>query len=208
MDDRKSRTRRHVGFTRMACRMMAPIVGALALWGAAPAAATEQPMWLRNGVPITGNSEIKSKGTITLTDTIPIVGTITVKCVDTGRGFAQSQGKGEVTTWTMSECTSMHCAGATLEAVGLPWHTELATVEGAVRNVITVGGGYKLKCTGSGIVDECPKVPNQIMTNAESGVTATFPKEKFTCTIGKGAAGELAGSQAIELVTGAILHVS
>ena len=173
--------------------------------------------WLHNEAPITEASAIGWKGTVTLSDFINGLGTIAVKCEDTGSGTAGVLGSGEMTQWTISNCSpvfSSHCESeAAIEALHLPWHTELAVVEGAIRNVITNGGKgtplYKLKCKASGtnITDECP-VPNMAMTNTKSGVTATFEKEKFSCVAGPSGDGQLEGSQAIELHAAGLLQVS
>ncbi len=192
----------------------------LAGGGGKLSAEAEGPLtWLGNGVSLAEANAISWKGTLTLSDSISTIGTVAVECEDTGSGTAGPVAAGEMTKWTMSNCagtahSSCEGTGETIEALHLPWHTELAYVEGRTREVITANGkgtpGFKLKCKalGSNITDECVAVPSTNMTNTKSGVTAAFDGERFTCSLGRAGAGELEGSQAIELAGGRLLQVS
>jgi hypothetical protein len=176
----------------------------------------EQPVWLANGTQILAPNAVGWKGTLKLSDTVPAIGTVTVSCEDTGTGQAGAGASGELGKWTISNCTpSGACqSSASIEATGLPWHTELALVEGVVRDLY-VGApgarGYKLKCKTTGgevITDECPWLPATTITNTENGVNLTYKKESRTCTQGTGAGAELSGSQAVSLSAGGLLHAS
>ena len=164
--------------------------------------------WMRNGSQITEKSPSTYYGTITLSDQLPSLGVVSVKCEDTGKGTVGAGVNGEMTSWTMSNCTSLtgcEANTASIEAVNLPWHTELVTVEGALNDTFkTTENGFRLKCkdAGTSVTDTCPVVPHARITNSERDVTATFSKEKFTCIGSKSGAGELQGSQTIELSTG------
>ncbi len=164
--------------------------------------------WMRNGSQITEKSPATYYGTITLSDQLPSLGSVSVKCEDTGKGAVGAGANGEMTSWTMSNCTSLKgCEAntASIEAVNLPWHTELVTVEGALNDTFkTTENGFRLKCkdAGTSVTDTCPVVPHARITNSERDVTAKFNREKFTCIGGKSGTGELEGSQTIELSTG------
>ena len=171
-----------------------------------------QPLWLINGSPVTGSSAIKWKGTITLSDTLSF-GKVAVTCEDTGSGSATAASAGEQTSWTISKCTpAAHCeSAASIEAVHLPWHTELFVDEGTLGNMPMTGSGipgFKLKCKALGetIADECA-VPASTVTNTKSGVSSVFYSTKFSCADGLGGGGQLEGTQAVETVPG-LLQVS
>ena len=127
-----------------------------------------------------------------------------------GKGKVGAEAAGEMTAWTMSECrpsSGSSCESATaIEAVGLPWHTELAVVEGQVRDVLSATKGtlgYTLKCKalGSTISDECLAVPGPSVTNAGTDVTLAFANtRRFDCKLGLADAGQMAGSQTMKLL--------
>jgi hypothetical protein len=176
----------------------------------------EPPVWLRNGVSLGSAKAIAWTGTLRLSDSLPVIGRVGVKCQGAGSGSAGPGYGGEITKWTASECVSTEkCESAmAIEALHLPWHTELAFVEGTVRELITGSGkgmpGFKLKCKALGetVEDECLRVPLATLTNTVSGVTAALDGEKISCTEGHAAAGEFEGSQAIKLTEGGLLEVS
>jgi hypothetical protein len=164
--------------------------------------------WMDNGSPITEKKTAAFHGAITLSDNYPSLGSISVRCEDTGKGTVGSGVSGEVTSWTLSNCVPEKTCESTssIEAVNLPWHTELATVEGALNDVFkTTENGFRMKCkVGSlNITDTCPVVPHASMTNTEHNyVLMAFSGEKFTCTGSKAGTGELEGSQTVELSVG------
>ena len=96
-----------------------------------------------------------------------------------------------------------------VEPLHLPWHSELAVVGGALRDVLVSSGkgtpGYKLECNviGIHIKDECTATLSMGTTNSVSGVTAMFnPSEKLSCTQGGSGSGSLEGSQSIQASNG------
>src|ERR1700691_3429052 len=91
----------------------------------------------------------------------------------------------------MSKCVGWGAScesKSTLEALHLPWRSELVAVEGTTREVLKGSGhgepGYKLTCEvfGAYIPEECTGSPVLTTTNGASGVTATFlASEKVKC---------------------------
>ncbi len=165
------------------------------------------PVWRVNGTPITSATAVNWKGTVTMGDTLSGFGQLEVECKDTGTGFVGPGEVSEMTKWTLSECSNKRgCSGSTpsIEALRLPWHSELYSVEGGVQN-LTSGGEFKFTCTASGetIKDECNWVPAATLTNTGSGVTVAF-REKRSCWLGKNGAGEIVGSQEIKTTTGTL----
>jgi hypothetical protein len=177
----------------------------------------EPPVWLAGGSRIVTGKATSWKGTLTLSDYTAPYGYIAVKCEDTGSGLAGGASAGETASWKMSGCVAVsgsNCTSeASIEALDVPWRTELFTSEGIVRDLAAEKGkgkpGFKLKCkTVAGVVtDECRMLPTPSITNATGGVTEAF-NEKFTCSQGRAAAGGLEGSQAITLTGGELLQVS
>jgi hypothetical protein len=178
----------------------------------------EPPVWLDSGAQIAKGEAVSWKGTITLSDYTASYGNIAVKCEDTGSGLAGSFSAGETTSWTMSGCSSVSGSACTseasMEALDVPWRTELFTSEGAVHDLAAENGkgkpGFKFKCkTVAGIVtDECRMIPTPTITNITGGVTEAFNDEKFTCSQGRASAGGLEGSQTVKLTNGNTLQVS
>jgi hypothetical protein len=165
------------------------------------------PLWRVNGTPITAATAVNVRGTIAMSDVVPIFGTLEVECEDTGTGLVGPSEISEMTKWTISKCVNKQgCSGPTssIEALRLPWHGELYSVEGAVRN-LTSGGAFKFTCTASGetIKDECEWVPAATLTNAATDVTAAW-REKRTCSVGKSGAGNIVGSQEISTTSGTL----
>jgi hypothetical protein len=168
--------------------------------------------WIRNGKPIAEKEPAKWYGAVTLSDSITGIGTVSVHCEDSGAGSVGATYNGEITSATMSGCSggggSGGCEvnGASIEAINLPWHTELATIEGKINDAFkTTKNGFKLKCKVAGvgnITDECPVIPKARITNASRDVTATFNREKFSCSLGQSGGGSLEGSETTELTAG------
>lgn len=172
------------------------------------------PKWHINGSEI-GESEKRAvswAGSVKLSDTMPVVGKVVVSCTVAGEGDAIAGGAGEITKWTLSECSGSEACertGASLETGALPWSTELFASEGGVGDLITANGKeieYKLKCKASGttVQDVCTEVPTApAITNITGGVSAAF-KEKFTCPEGRAGAAELSGSLTVKSSTGTL----
>ncbi|HEY3828022.1 MAG TPA: hypothetical protein VGL57_02385 [Solirubrobacteraceae bacterium] len=130
-----------------------------------------------------------------------------VECEDTAKGRVGLGGTGEVTAWTYSNCTGTFLGNACtspvfVEAVHLPWRTELVTVGGVTRDVMVNSGsgapGYKMECYEKKFevhaTDTCTGSPSLSTANGASGVTATFTSEKLNCVSqGSGEKGNLTG---------------
>jgi hypothetical protein len=197
--------------TRLTRHAIVTAISALVLWGAVPAAANASTVWQWAGEPITTTKPVKWQGTFKLQIDPPGLGYSAVKCEDTGTGTVGPAGVGEVKTWTFSSChgeEGCKFSGATIEAMGLPWTTELTYSEGKILNVthvpLKVKGGFKLKCESSvyKINSECPTVPNATMSNSAPGVLAEIWQELNPCSE-SGLTGTLiASSQKIELTEG------
>jgi hypothetical protein len=174
-------------------------------------------VWRNNFGELGGASAINwKKGRLALSDRIPVLGEVGVECEDAGSGAAGANGKGEVTEWTPSKCVKTsggRCESAeAIEALNLPWHTELVFSEGKTREVITSGGkgtpGFKLKCKAAGetIADECP-VASPTMKNTENGVSETFGSF-LSCTEGSGGEALLEGGRTLKLTNGELLRIA
>jgi hypothetical protein len=177
------------------------------------------PVWLQAGATLTKAQATKSTGTVTLTDE---GAGMTFECEGTSEGFAGPGSLGEVTKWTASKCTELSSKTScekgkpvTLAAVHLPWRSELATVEGVTRDVLSEDGkgapGYEFKCTVAGIykvTDLCTATQlDTAMTNVTGGVDAVFDGEKLKCSVGGAGTGKLEGTQLLEATSGGKLEV-
>jgi hypothetical protein len=135
-----------------------------------------------------------------------------LECEVKAGGKAGLLGSGEVTEWTSSGCVGKFAESGvceknkytTLEAVNLPWHTELFTEAGVVHDVLENGGkgapAYKMTCVVLGIheEDQCTGGLNLALTNVAGGVSAAFnATEKLNCTRGGSGSGTVEGTQTI-----------
>ncbi|HEY3829625.1 MAG TPA: hypothetical protein VGL57_10565 [Solirubrobacteraceae bacterium] len=169
------------------------------------------PSWEAGGAPLSSATAIKLKGKVKMSD-YPL-GEAEIECEAVGTGYAGPFELGEMTTWAMSGCSTVRggCESPTIEAQGLPWHTELYSVAGSVENMIGTGGskpGLKWKCLIGGVnfPDECKWMPPMTLTNTLAGVTAEFWKYG-NCEYRSGG-GKIEGSQTMELKSGGKLSVS
>jgi hypothetical protein len=196
-------------------RRVAPaLVGALALWCAAPAVASTE--WTRNGVAITAAKKVLRSGTIDVLDR-PSGLFFELTCQDTGKGVVKPGTGGEITELSFSKCQKVtgppSCeAGVAIEALHLPWTTELAFEEGAVREHYQNSGKgtpeLVLKCeefkklVG---VDWCVIHAYTKMTNTEAGVNAVlpaaWPNHAIACTNSVGAQFEGAENERSQLIS-------
>jgi hypothetical protein len=199
----------HHDLKRLVIRAMIPALGVLALWGAAPALATETPKWTEPEGAIKVAKEVKwTNGKIRFTDNN--FGTQTeVECSDSGSGTAGANGTGTIVKWTISSCKSLRgCAlPVTLTAEHLPWSTELAYVTGGIADrVITPGNPeLRLECNGGAGRDECLFNKFPTLSNVEKGVNAILNRsESFNCAV---ESDKLEGERTLELANGHKLSV-
>lgn len=200
------------------------VAGLLTLAGAAPALAKGQ--WRLGGAALTESVATESQGTMKLSAT-KILGEhrIAVECKYTTSGLAKVPSETSyVTSWTGSSCVvvapTTYCtqgSAAKVTAVNLSWGSEVLTVEGTTRDVLThlfgeEGSqiGFAVVCTGSSgeVKFQCTKHALEPQTtNSSGGVSATFVEEKLTCTDGN-EPGTLEGSQTITASKGGTLSAA
>ena len=182
--------------------------GKLSAVNATEAAKLSEADWRLDGALFTESVATGWKGKIKLSE--PENNTV-VECENTAEGSVTPGVAGEITKWPKSTCVGVKTCenGSTVEALNLPWHTELVTVEGVTREVLTGTGhgepGYKLACKYEGIIlyeSKCTaSALNMTTTNGASGVTAKFlGTEKLSC--GGASIGTLEGTQTIETSKG------
>ena len=169
------------------------------------------PSWRSNGAQLEKATAFKWKGAVNISATYPVDGTLELECEDTGTGSVGPVDDSEMTKWTLSGCHDIRgCEGASsIEALDLPWHSELYTVEGAIQNWTGSGTGgkpgFKFSCTALGekFTAECNWVPVSTLTNTLAGVTSAFDREGKSCgAVAKNGGSVILGSQAMELLTG------
>jgi hypothetical protein len=156
---------------------------------------TPEAEWHLDGAMLTESLATSWKGKLKLTDTVINQNGMNggAECEDTAEGPVVPGNTGEITKVTMSKCVAVApceaSSSTSLEALDLPWHTELVAIEGATHYVLA-GSGHgepevRMKCKwlGSLLTDECrASALNMTTTNGTSGVTATFiTSEKLTC---------------------------
>ena len=170
--------------------------------------------WQQGGKGLSEAAATAWKGTMKLTDSET---TNTVECEDTVEGTAGPGVAGTVTKWTASKCTTTKgtCVSPVMEAVHLPWHSELNISAEKTQDTITEGGkgspGYQMKCTVLGIkvTDECTATKlSTSMENATASVEALFDGEKLNCTVGGWGKGSVEGTQLVEAIKGGRLTVT
>jgi hypothetical protein len=208
-----------VGFARaakLARSSMIVVAGVLALW-VVPAVASASPQWNKGGEPITSSQEINWKGTTEIGTTLAGALHVQVKCEDTGSGLAKTAGAGEESKWTFSNCRPEdrgddYCEReVTMEALKLPWGTQLSTVEGSILDTLVPHGSefeFHCKVEEATISVRCVPWYGEIsatMENRAGGtVLATTKEARLECNDGEG---KYIGSQTIALTKGGNLTV-
>jgi hypothetical protein len=216
MDALEPCTGRRAARARLArpiARVLVPAIGALALWGLAPAVANAQDGWRLNGTQLGGPLGTSWSGKVKVTDAKTVAGALSLECEDTVEGSSGMAGFGEVTKLTASKCGAAKVcesgASNTIEPLNLPWYSELVTVEGTIRDVVrssgngTPGLAVHCKVVGVKMVDECSGTLSLNTKNTESGVSATFNAgEKLNCTDSEPGAGSVEGGQSLTATGG------
>jgi hypothetical protein len=191
----------HVGVRRRERRTRVPgwarvFVVAVALVGfcATPALASYSgPNWTVGGLKLTVPKTIEwSNGSFAVENYYPVIGAIRLKCEASGKGTVSFEGKGEISKWSMAKCESTSgCENEQkVEALNLPWHTQLASVGGVIRNEFESGGtgspAFKFSCKTLGftMTSETTTVPGQIVKNLKGSVEEYFPNELINCSEG------------------------
>jgi hypothetical protein len=183
--------------------------------------------WQQSGAKLSEAVATKSKGKVTIYDAKLKGG---VECEGAGEGSAGPGAVDRQSTLALSGCVNskiINSKGKELpnfctkinkvEAVGLPWHTELAEVEGSLHDVIVSEGtkapGVMFECivTGTTRKDTCTaKTLNATVSNATGGVDATFDDEKLECSEDKAGneEGMLISTQLVEATKGSALEAN
>jgi hypothetical protein len=195
---------------RVACCALAPVIGALALWGTTAVAAAETPSWyesVEGGTRIKTNKEMKwTNGKLELSDN-KFGTSAKIACSDAGSGVVEPTGAGEITKWTISSCHSIErCESPTVVAEHLPWTTQLTYVGTSIVN--TFKGSPELRWFCGGVAaSECPIVKFPTLSNLEKGVNELFTNEPFTCLFSNTGSSRIEGARTLELTNGKVLSV-
>jgi hypothetical protein len=182
------------------------------------ASAASAAEWKIGGVAVTSSTPVKSGGTLTLTDTGTLVGTVSDECTGVDKGTVEAGGNDTTTSITNAagekkiKCvTSSSCTSPTAEAVGLPWKTKLVEVGGKLEDEITNTAGklgwlVECKVLGATVKDECTtKSTHTAISNVTAGVDAVFSEAvsgKATCTQSKKETGSVVGTDLNEAESG------
>ncbi|HEY3830405.1 MAG TPA: hypothetical protein VGL57_14525 [Solirubrobacteraceae bacterium] len=183
--------------------LLALLVAVLAFAVGPARALASPPEWRLDGAVLGETVITPWKGKVKLSN--KELGT-SVECEENAEGLVKLGYEGKVETMTMSKCVGLKTceSGSTLTALGLPWRTELAVVEGVTRDVVKNAlehpVGYSISCnTALGkLTEECTATELDTTTaNGAGGVTATFlASQKLKCGTRVGA-GVLEGAQAV-----------
>ena len=135
--------------------------------------------WRLGGVLLTGAQSAKSSGTLTFAAKNEGGIVDTVECKTSGEEAVGPRVAGEVTKWAATGCVNSHgdCPTPTITARNLPWHTELVTIEGAIRDLLTSSGKgtpeYELRCGSANEYEyACSWNASTAMENALGNVDA------------------------------------
>jgi hypothetical protein len=168
--------------------------------------------WLINGRSIAAPVAVKSSsvGSLLLADLAATGGSTAILCTGTDEGTVGPGNKDSITKITATGCSFESGKNGVCEAskpvtagaLHLPWTTELLTVGGKTRDMLTGTGGnvgWKVECTVAKIFkvsDECTSATAEpLMTNVTGGVDATFEaSETASCTKGNSTSGMVIGT--------------
>jgi hypothetical protein len=191
-------------------KMFGLSLAAMLAFGALSAASASALEWQNNGSAITVPVNVKTSGTLDLTDVNGgIFGEeVTVRCNGTGTGTVGPGVADKVETVNAAECITVKGTCATepkVKAINLPWDTELIEAESTVRNKILNSGqgapGWQVECN-FGITNVCVSENGSTLQGNLGGpaVTATFDALSGTadCTRGGKEAGFVRGELTVE----------
>ncbi|HEY3829820.1 MAG TPA: hypothetical protein VGL57_11540 [Solirubrobacteraceae bacterium] len=167
--------------------------------------ATKVP-WLLSGVGLSKSIATPWKGKLSVVDSKDLG----IECEDTAEATAGLYGGGTITKLTMSNCKSVHfCENSkpmSIEALHLPWNTEMVSEGSAQDKIVGAGNGtpaFSLSCAALGVIETevCTGALRAEATNGVGGVNAVFDDpEKLKCElVGSGGKLEatLSGTQSI-----------
>jgi hypothetical protein len=156
-------------------------------------------------VEIKAATKVTEEGELEFEDSKTSLGAVRLKCKVVSVGTVGPGAEDTIEKVTTSGCKVVKgtCGSPTVEAIHLPWKTELTEIGGEVRDVLKSGGtglpGYKSTCTVIiKVTDTC-----EAETNAGVGYSLTegFAEVKFdpkspkaTCTQSKEKTGTVEGT--------------
>jgi hypothetical protein len=161
-------------------RMFSVALTAACAFAALSTTAAAAHEWLQQGLPLTKNINVSGKANYKFG--IGGFGYIRFSCEFEEKGTVGAGGKGEITSIKKGTCYENEAcqAGAsqTVEAVHLPWHTELVTFEGGLGNKITTAEPeWKIKCKltdGENLTETCGIYPTASLKNLSYSVEETL----------------------------------
>ncbi len=154
---------------------------------------------------ITSARAVTEEGELEFEDSKTSLGAVRLKCkvVSTGEVGPGSEGNVEKVTTSGCKVVKGTCGSPTVEAVHLPWKTELTEIGGQMRDVLKSGGtglpGYKSTCTVIiKVTDTCEGETNAALDyNLTEGLTEVefdSKSPKATCTQSKAETGSIEGT--------------
>lgn len=188
----------------------------LLISGLAVTNASAAPQWTLNGAAIGSAVSTTGSGTLELTDENGFFGsTVTVKCTLTLTGTAGPGAADTISTFAISSCITVSgvCGSPTAGAANLPWKTELATINGVVRDKILADGngspGFWVSCIvfSNTVKDTCTSERLQpAVTLNTSPVPLVFDAGSGTldCTDGGAGSGHIRGTIALRSSAGTL----
>jgi hypothetical protein len=183
----------------------------LLAFGAVSAAGASAYSWKWEGAELAGPHSFTAKGTVEIEEQSS---KSRYSCSFNQEGTVGPGAAGEITGKKVYTCTNINtpawCESAIeLEALHLPWKTELVSVNGVVRDRIANSGAgtpeWKVKCNGLHGKTEnvCSGAETTTgMANASNGVYATFDEESATGSCSIGTTLVLRGSENVQPVGG------
>lgn len=175
--------------------MRIPLGGAfvaLVMSFALAASASATPNWQVNGANLTKATAFFGGGALKFERSSGSFGHLLCGKVEQ-KGMVGPGAVGEITSLGEGAQKAFSCSGgtycshSTVEAVNLPWHTELATVNGKLSIVIKASESkapeWALQCPEYKLIDEfCPAATSakEIENSYESGVGVFFDEDAST----------------------------
>jgi hypothetical protein len=175
------------------------------------AAASSEDQWRLGSAALSESVATEWNGKLKVSDKVPGLGTLAAECTVTAEATTSPGATGELTKSTLSSCVNVSlCEGPVVQALNIPWHTELQTIEGTIREELGGGGKgtptYKLSCEGElgKPHSECSKAElKPTVTNGTKGVTVTFSSsEKLHSSLTNENSCALEGSETLEASKG------
>lgn len=184
-------------------------------------AAAEVPLWSVGGTTVKEKVTIKSKfTTLKIEDAKAPLGPTAVECHATDEGAVNTEGKGEISKITLTECKVVKgtCGGTlAVSAAHLPWTTKLQEPSGP-NNRDKISGssgapGWHVECTVAGVkvVDECTGEISYRVETVSGGVDTFFETgeaEALNCTQGGAKQGAVTGIDLYENPSGKELAIN